>query len=173
MTANFGKKPFMFDLVGFYVNQTNEKLKAIENEVVDVTDLDYVIREYMLHSGYQESFNVLDNLSGHLGREKQEQENENLLKIIRKESIDCLGVGSNQMNENPNQMDLDEGELDNINAKLRKYSEEIMELSGKPQNFQNRGLSMMVDRKLNDQEDNSPNIFLIMNFLEERKSNKA
>ena len=165
VTANFGKKPFLFDLEGFYINQTCEKLKAIENEEVEVTDLDYIIREYMVHSGYQESFKVLDSISGHLARERQEKENENLLKVIRKESIDGGNFLSKKQSDN--HMDIDDEEI----SKLRKYSEEIVELTGKPQDFTNRGLSMMIDRKLNDEESNNPNIFLIMNFLEERKSN--
>ena len=87
ITVNFGSKSFLFDLEYFYINQTLDKLTVIENQEVEVSDLDYIIREYMVHCGYQESFKVLDSITG-ISREKKEKENQNLLKIIRKESVD-------------------------------------------------------------------------------------
>jgi hypothetical protein len=44
-----------------------EKLNSIISEKVELQDLDYIVREYLVHSGYQESFNAMeiDNMNNY------------------------------------------------------------------------------------------------------------
>lgn len=38
-----------------------QKVKDIINEEIRLNDMDYVIREYLVHSGYQETFMALED----------------------------------------------------------------------------------------------------------------
>lgn len=60
VTVNFGKKSFLFDIEGFYIKQMQEKIDRITSEQVEINSLEYIIREYLVHSGYQETSSAME-----------------------------------------------------------------------------------------------------------------
>jgi len=133
-----------------------EKINIISQEKVENQDLDYLIREYLVHSGYQESFMALEtesnkNLKVENDHMKLDNEFSNL--SWRKDSIN-----------NMNNMEIEETvDLD----KIRKYSEDGM--TNQPE-LRKRTLSLMMDRVNSlDDSNKSTDVLLIMNFLKERK----
>jgi hypothetical protein len=157
VTVNFGKSNFLFDIEGFYSNQINKNIKSISEIAVEKKDVDYLVREYLVHSGYQESFIALE-------KEKE----------LNLADIDNLANNADIVIDEDLYEDLkfrgDSLRKESIDEDLfRKYSADEGLL--KEPNLRKRTLSLMVDR-LNDErerKDSQEDIFMIMNFLKERK----
>lgn len=113
-----------------------EKINIISHEKVENQDLDYLIREYLVHSGYQESFMALETESNKNFKTENKTENNDQAKIDnefnnlswRKDTID------NKMEVEDVPYDLD---------KIRKYSDDGM--TNQPE-LRKRTLSLMIDR---------------------------
>lgn len=148
ITVNFGKSNFVFDIEGFYLSQISENLKSISEIQITRNDFDYIIREYLVHSGYQESFMALENEKG----------KSDIVAIENDEMYEDLRF----YGETPRKDSIE----DDI---WRKYSGDDG-LFREP-SLRKRTLSFMVDR-LNDEKDSKEcngDIFVIMNFIKERK----
>lgn len=164
---NFGKTPFMFDVENFFVNQFKELAPKIFSYKSSISEVDYLIREYMIHSGYSNTFKILDseNANDHVQRKKS-QENEALLNYLKKERKESEDLA------------------------FRKMSEDLEKVEGKPEDFKDRGLSILLGRKLSEDKTTNhqdkrkninnlddidnlrrPDVYKIMTFLGERNSN--
>lgn len=133
---NFGETPFVFNIQNYCVNQFKNKIPDIFSYKSKLSEVDYIIREYMVHSGYSKTFKILDKETSNSNIYKMKiQENQCLLNILRKGS------------EN----DLRDKEEDYF-LSYRKISEELenKELLNKPEEFRNRGLSILLERKFNE-----------------------
>ena len=126
--VNFGRSNYVFDIEGFYIAEGKKKINHILEIDTSVKDLDYIIREYLVHSGYEETFNALEKSAS------QAESKEDDIALNNKIQIDD-----------------DKMVIDN---------EETPEIK-------KRTLSFMLDR-VNDGDE--PDIFKIMNFLQERKA---
>ena len=156
ITVNFGKNNFLFNIEGFYLLQTKEKLNTIISQTVEENALDYIIREYLVHSGYQESFNAMemermiaDGITINNNEMTSDQETENELKK------DLSDLAWNNY----------DGMEDQLHSDYIKYSTDEI----KEPEVRKRTLSLMMERMNDDCENKTPDVFLIMNFLKERK----
>lgn len=70
---NFGRSNYVFDIEGFYITESKKKINQILEIDTPVKDLDYIIREYLVHSGYEETFNALEKTSSQI--ESKEENN--------------------------------------------------------------------------------------------------
>ena len=129
--ANFGRNNYSFDIAGFYIWESKKKISKIVEIDTSLKDLDYIVREYLVHSGYEETFNAIEKSTPVEDQTREVNINENDNKMI----------------------------IDDDADKVRKYSND--EAPG----IRKRTLSFMLDR-LGETE---PDIFKIMNFLQERK----
>jgi hypothetical protein len=129
-----------------------EKINIISHEKVENQDLDYLIREYLVHSGYQESFMALETESN-----KVKVENDNM-------KLDNEFGNLSWKKDSINNMEIEEiVDLD----KIRKYSDDGM--TNQPE-LRKRTLSLMIERVNSlDDSNKSTDVLLIMNFLKERK----
>jgi hypothetical protein len=144
--------------------------------------MDYVVREYLVHSGYQEAFNSMD-VDDAVIHNKQDFENINNLDYSqisfrkehsnlswRKESQEFINYeGGHNHHNNHNNIDIPEDYHDRV----RKYSDNNHNEGLKEPELRKRTLSIMMDRikgnNLFNIDDKKHDIFVIMNFLEERK----
>lgn len=145
VTVNFGKQTFVFDIEGFYYSQMTQKMDCISQEKVEKKDMDYLIREYLVHSGYQESFMALDkeyeynpvdldydeNYDGLSWKKDLSEKNE----LYKKNSLNEFDRGASGMEVDDVPYDLD---------KLRKYSQDEG-LMKEPQ-IRKRTLSLIMER---------------------------
>lgn len=145
--VNFGKNNFAFDIEGFYLENCKSKMNDIIKEDTSLRDLDYIIREYLIHSGYQETFNAIETTSPMENLDMKNLDNE---KLTNKMDIE-EEIGKEK-----------EKEEDEQYQKLRKFSSQEEE----PLELRKRSLSFMLEQ-VNDEP--NKNIFKIMNFLQERK----
>lgn len=114
-------------------------------ESVDIKDLDYIIREYLVHSGYQESFVALDKENNVVADPNTDKDNliDNIdfqkelssLSWKKDSEMNFLTERQMSMNVEDNAFDMD---------KLRKYSADEGIL--KEPELRKRTLSLMIDR---------------------------
>jgi len=135
--------------------------------------MEYIVREYLVHSGYQESFMALEKENSSSNKAEEDLE-------FHKEISSLSWKHDTRAIENDHNMDhntqrafhkqysqgMEVDELPYDIDKLRKYSVDDGMLNEPI--MRKRTMSIMMDR-INDQSENSADIFLIMNFLKERK----
>jgi hypothetical protein len=144
---------------------------------IELKDLDYIVREYLVHSGYQESFVALDIDTTRENKTNDIIDGRDNENILRKESIDMFYQSNHFPAARAQSMEItDENPIEY--DKLRKYSAD--EGMMKEPDVRKRTLSIMMDRMkgillhnkifiIYIDEKSSDDIFEIMNFLEERK----
>lgn len=174
---NFGKdKNFLFDIDGFCFEKTRINMKQLFSINTTSYEVDYMIKEYLCFSGYFETYKNFENSKCFLNsnnsnsdtnrkieennkfmelcKSKSQSKNQNRSNIIQNENE--LADNSNNLNNlkiediNINN-DNNDNEMNSLLLKsIRKFSEEI-ENSGAI-NFDNKGLSMIIDRKVIEKE---------------------
>lgn len=112
-----------------------------------IKDLDYIVREYLVHSGYQETFNSM---------ELERNQNDTNEDIKNETNALERKISEHMQDTQNNKMDIDDD-----NELIGKYSKD------EAPEVRKRTLSIMLERMNDDQSE--PDVFLIMNFLKERK----
>jgi hypothetical protein len=163
VTVNFGKQNFLFDIEGFYYSQMTEKMDSISQEKVEKKDMDYLIREYLVHSGYQESFMALDKEYNPVDLIDENYDDLSWKKdLSEKMALDNKNSFNELERKTSGQMEVDDLPYDI--DKLRKYSQD--EVLMKEPEMRKRTLSILMERN-NSKIINNLNIFfliLIFNF---------
>lgn len=149
--VNFGKEPFVFDVNSYIkdvINNENKEKSIIE---VDLTDVSYIIKEYLVHSGYRKTLKSIEN-------EETRFKNE-IEKIKSKEK----GFAEY---DNTNDADDELNEFESIKlfkgrSNIRNVNYENSQVDGNNEDYKN-------NFSLEDEE-NERNRFLL-NCVEERNS---
>ncbi len=116
-----------------------EKINTISEEKVDNNDLDYLVREYLVHSGYQESFMAFDRENSPIIVD------ENYNDLSWKKNISAYDVSAENMfieKKTSAQMEVDDLPYDI--DKLRKYSQDEGML--REPEMRKRTLSIVMER---------------------------
>ena len=157
--ANFGRTNYVFDIEGFYISETKLKIDKILEIDTSLQDLDYIVREYLIHSGYQETFNAIE-FSGGSGNECEGGTNGSDVKcnnnITNNNSNNDVDGNYDELVASSDKMI-----IDTEDPKMRKYSsEEVPEV-------RKRTLSFVLDRMEDTEKEKDK--FKIITFLQERK----
>jgi hypothetical protein len=132
-------------------------------------ELDYIVREYLIHSGYQETFNAIEFSNSECNGCQRETANNNVGNVKCSSNTNNTTTSNNNVNndgDSGNNYDelvatSDKMLIDTEDPKMRKYSsEEVPEV-------RKRTLSFVLDRM--DESEKEKDKFKIITFLQERK----
>jgi hypothetical protein len=93
VSVNFGKKFFLFDIEGLYFDYQKKKINQVFNEESLITDLDFIVKDYLVNSSFLETFNFLENENNDKIDEKMDIDDnikisDNILNIFLKNNSD-------------------------------------------------------------------------------------
>ena len=166
--ANFGRTNYTFDIEGFYISEMKVKIDKVLEIDTPLQELDYIVREYLIHSGYQETFNAIEFSNSECNGCQRETANNNVGNVKCSNTNTTTTSNNNVNNDGDNGNNYDELVatsdkmlIDTEDPKMRKYSsEEVPEV-------RKRTLSFVLDR-MNESEKEKDK-FKIITFLQERK----
>jgi ATP-dependent RNA circularization protein (DNA/RNA ligase family) len=120
-----------------------EKMDSISQEKVEKKDMDYLIREYLVHSGYQESFMALDKEYNPVDLIEENYDDLSWKKdLSEKMALDKKNSFNELERKTSGQMEVDDLPYDI--DKLRKYSQD--EVLMKEPEMRKRTLSIIMER---------------------------
>ena len=93
VSVNFGKKFFLFDIEGLYFDYQKKKINEVFNEESQITDLDFIVKDYLVNSGFLETVNILEKENNDKKDEKMDIDDnikisDNILNIFLKNNSD-------------------------------------------------------------------------------------
>ncbi len=93
VSVNFGKKFYLFDIEGLYFDYQKKKINEVFNEESQITDLDFIVKDYLVNSGFLETVNILEKENNDKKDEKMDIDDnnkisDNVLNIVLKNNSD-------------------------------------------------------------------------------------
>ena len=115
---NFGNENFKFDINNYYENILIKKYNALQNFTPKYDDMDYLVKEYLFHEGYMNTFK---SMIKKLKKENKKEEEKKKDKMEEDDNEDLyLDIDDNlKINETKNrinvedEMDIEENDNDN------------------------------------------------------------
>lgn len=93
MRINFGKERFAFDIENYYSIQLKAEKEKIYSYETDNNDIELAIKEYLMHSGYKNTLNIVENESKLLKNEfsnfltiSEDYNDSNNIELLKKSS---------------------------------------------------------------------------------------